>query len=120
MFHRSGGQKICIVIQTKIDAPSVPLRGNQVLQTEVDLRLEGQYSYTSLIPVADTIGLDAAPLNEFFHRLQGLSALYSCAERRLCAQSIPAVLEYLSSTALESRRREETTNSSLQTHLLKY
>ena len=43
----------------------VPLRDNQALQTEVDLRLEGQYSYTSLIPVADTIGLDAAPLNEF-------------------------------------------------------
>ena len=44
----------------------VPLKDNQALQTEVDLRLEGQYSYISLIPVADTIGLDAAPLNEFF------------------------------------------------------
>ena len=53
------------MIETYINAPLVPLKGNQVLQTEVDLRLEGQYSYTSLIPVADTIGLDAAPLNEF-------------------------------------------------------
>ena len=95
------------MIQTKIDAPSVPLRGNQALQTEVDLRLEGQYFCTFLKPVADTVGLDAsARLNAFFQRLQGLI--------------IPAVLEYLSSTALESRRRKETTNSSLQTHLLKY
>ena len=53
------------MIHTKLDPPLVPLRDNQALQTEVDLRLEGQYSYTSLIPVADTIGLDAAPLNEF-------------------------------------------------------
>ena len=50
------------MIHTKLDALLVPLRDNQALQTEVDLRLEGQYSYISLIPVADTIGLDAAPV----------------------------------------------------------